>query len=90
MRKDLFIKDGKPTLTVDTAWENKQISCTILQDKSYRGVEKVYFIMKQTDAVYEFDFYPEKANKFVITLPNGKSLNATEESVEELVGQLVS
>lgn len=86
-QKELFIKNGKPNMIVDTEWRGKKIPCTILQDTTCRGLEKVYFITK-SNVIYEIDYRVEN-DKYTIILPNEKSVNANYADVEDLVNQLL-
>ena len=86
-QKELFIKNGKPNMIVDVEWEGKKIPCTILQDTTCRGLEKVYFITK-SNVIYEIDYHVEN-DKYTIILPNEKSVNVNYADVEELVNQLL-
>lgn len=86
-QKELFIKDGRPNMLIDTEWKGGRIPCTILQDVTCRGLEKVYFITK-SNVIYEIDYRVEN-DKYTIILPNEKSVNANYTDVEELVNQLL-
>lgn len=74
-------------MVIDTAWDGKQIPCTILQDTTCRGLERVYFITK-SNVIYEIDYHVEN-DKYTIILPNEKFINVNYTDVEELVGQLL-